>query len=145
MTNIHIDDHMVAEGLRKILQDIPLVKYFKQDRELFAGMKFMREIIDDYDERQTLTKEQIKAQLPSPDDSLFDLPFQIERGEHKYSIGDIKILTGLKQFPFYNGTTVEIIGYREDGEYGLAYYVKGAINREMDWVYENRLTDGLEN
>lgn len=58
---------------------------------------------------------------------------------HKFSVGDECTLTGLQDFPEFNGRTVEITAIREDGPRGKAYYIKGDINKFMNWVYEYRL------
>ncbi len=66
--------------------------------------------------------------------------FQTEKSGHKYNIGETRTLVGLESYPLYNGTTVVISSYRDDGEFGKAYYVQGAINEYLNWVYEYRLT-----
>lgn len=66
-------------------------------------------------------------------------PFKTNPNNHKFKIGDICELTGLVDFPEYNGTNVEITSVRIDGEYGKTYYIKGAINKFLNWTYEYRL------
>ena len=58
---------------------------------------------------------------------------------HKFTPGETCRLTGLVDFPEYNGTTVKISAIRQDGTHGKAYYIEGDINRYMNWVYEIRL------
>lgn len=64
---------------------------------------------------------------------------KIKPNGHCYKVGDKKILTGLVDFPEYNGEEVEITAIREDGLYGKAYYVKGRLNEVVNWVYEFKL------
>lgn len=63
-----------------------------------------------------------------------------ESSGHKYNIGDKCKLHGLIDFPEFNNSIVEITGIRCDGVYGKAYYIKGEINKYLNWVYEYRLT-----
>lgn len=65
--------------------------------------------------------------------------FETERAGHKFSVGDVRILTGLVDFPEFNGEEVEIVGYRMREDAGNTYYVKGRINEYLNWVYEHRL------
>jgi hypothetical protein len=58
---------------------------------------------------------------------------------HLFKPGETRILIGLESFPEFNGQAVEIINIRKDGKYGRTYYVKGAINKYVNWVYEYRL------
>ena len=58
---------------------------------------------------------------------------------HKFTPGETCLLTGLVDFPEYNGSSVKISAIRADGTHGKAYYVEGSINRYMNWVYEVRL------
>ena len=58
---------------------------------------------------------------------------------HKFAPGDQCLLTGLEDFAEFNGTEVTITDIREDGTYGKAYYISGAINTYLNWVYEYRL------
>lgn len=58
---------------------------------------------------------------------------------HKFAVGETRILTGLQDFPEFNGQPVEITAIRQDGPKGKAYYVKGEINKFVNWVYEYRL------
>lgn len=58
---------------------------------------------------------------------------------HKFKPGDTCTLVGLVDYPEFNGQTVKIEGIREDGAFGRAYYVEGAINSCVNWVYEYRL------
>lgn len=64
----------------------------------------------------------------------------IEPNEHRYKPGDTCTLTDLVDFPEFNGTTVEIISARSDGPHGKCYYIKGDINKYLNWTYEYRLT-----
>ena len=61
--------------------------------------------------------------------------------DHKFAVGETRTLTGLIDFPEFNGERVKITGIREDGPRGKAYYVEGRIADEAcNWVYEYRLT-----
>lgn len=56
---------------------------------------------------------------------------QLKR-EDKMSImkpapGEIRTLTGLRDFPEHNGEQVKITAIREDGTSGKAYYIEGRI------------------
>jgi hypothetical protein len=59
---------------------------------------------------------------------------------HKFKVGEQLFLTGLEDFPEFNGSTVTVTAYREPGARGRAYYIKGTINHYCNWVYEHRLT-----
>jgi len=63
---------------------------------------------------------------------------------HKFSVGQVCILTGLEDFPEYNGEEVTITSAREDGHHGKAYYISGRINEVMNWVYEYRLSPAVQ-
>ena len=65
--------------------------------------------------------------------------FKGDNNGHKFKAGNIATLTGLEDFPEFNGTKVEITSIREDGERGKAYYIKGDIDKFINWVYEYRL------
>lgn len=65
--------------------------------------------------------------------------YKQESDGHQFKIDDICSLTGLVGFPEYNKTTVKITAIRKDGTYGKCYYVRGDINKFMNWVYECRL------
>ncbi len=65
--------------------------------------------------------------------------FKAEANGHKFKSGDTAILTGLADFPEFNGTTVKITAIREDGPRGRAYYIAGKIDEMLNWVYEYRL------
>lgn len=58
---------------------------------------------------------------------------------HRFKPGDLCVLHGLESYPEHNGETVKIEAIRTDGEHGKAYYVEGAINEAINWVYEYRL------
>jgi hypothetical protein len=58
---------------------------------------------------------------------------------HLFKIGDKLVLTGLTDYPEFNGDAVTIVNIREDGPHGRSYYVSGAINSMLNWVYEYRL------
>lgn len=62
-----------------------------------------------------------------------------KRDGHKYDVGETRTLTGLVDFPEYNGEKVTIAGFWEDGFYGKAYYIDGRITEVINWVYEFRL------
>lgn len=66
-------------------------------------------------------------------------PYHTEQNGHIFEIGDIAVIVGMEHYTEYNGTAVRITGYREDGEYGRCYYVKGDINDYLNWIYEYRL------
>jgi len=89
---------------------------------------------------RALEPEQIPVRKPAEYGILVKFPAKPEG--HKYAPGDIcrlKDLTRVKQF---NGQIVEIIAPRDIYDTGgstKAYYVGGAINAELDWVYEDRL------
>lgn len=55
---------------------------------------------------------------------------------HKFKPGEIRTLTGLRDFPEHNGKQVKITAIREDGTNGKAYYIEGNI--PLNWVYEYR-------
>lgn len=65
--------------------------------------------------------------------------FPGEYNGHKFKAGETRTLTGLVDFPEYNGQTVTITAIRADGPNGKAYYIDGAINAMVNWVYEYRL------
>jgi hypothetical protein len=65
--------------------------------------------------------------------------FKTDKNNHKLDVGETRTLVGLVDFPEYNGEQVEITAFRSDGEYGRTYYIKGNINRYLNWVYEYRL------
>lgn len=65
--------------------------------------------------------------------------YQTAPNGHKYSVGETRTLTGLEDFPEYNGQEVKITAIREDGPHGKTYYIEGKINEMINWVYEYRL------
>jgi hypothetical protein len=65
--------------------------------------------------------------------------FRAAPRDHKFTAGQKCILTGLEDFPEYNGDEVKVTAIREDGPYGKAYYISGRINEVMNWTYEYRL------
>lgn len=65
--------------------------------------------------------------------------YRAESHGHKFNPGEVVVLTGLEIYPEHNGEQVTITAIREDGPRGKAYYVKGAINEIINWVYEYRL------
>lgn len=65
--------------------------------------------------------------------------FTSDKDGHSYNVGDIKTLTGLVDFPEFNGEQVEITAFRLADEYGKTYYIKGRINQYLNWIYEYRL------
>jgi hypothetical protein len=65
--------------------------------------------------------------------------FKADPNGHKFKPGQTCTLTGLVDFPEYNGDKVEITAFRCNGSHGKAYYVKGRINHVVNWVYEYRL------
>lgn len=58
---------------------------------------------------------------------------------HKFKAGDKCRLVGLVDFPEFNGQKIEITAIRENGACGKAYYIKGPINKFVNWIYEYRL------
>lgn len=58
---------------------------------------------------------------------------------HKFKPGETRELIGLEDFAEFNGQKVLITSIRENGAAGKAYYIKGAINKYLNWVYEYRL------
>lgn len=66
--------------------------------------------------------------------------YKAEPNGHKYAAGDVVTLTGLTNFPEYNGEKVTITSIREDGPFGKAYYIQGRINEVLNWLYEFRLS-----
>lgn len=65
--------------------------------------------------------------------------YKAESNNHKFSPGQVCILTGLIDFPEHNGEEVVITSIREDGPKGKAYYIRGVINEAVNWIYEYRL------
>ena len=65
--------------------------------------------------------------------------YPAESSGHKFKIGDELTLTGLVDFPEYNGQKVAIKAFRKDGDHGKAYYIDGEVNAMLNWVYEYRL------
>lgn len=63
--------------------------------------------------------------------------YRAESNGHKYKPGEIRTLTGLRDFPEHNGKRVKITAIRKDGKFGKAYYIEGTI--PLNWVYEYRL------
>ena len=63
--------------------------------------------------------------------------YPAESNGHKYKPGEMRTLTGLRDFPEHNGEQVKITAIREDGTNGKAYYIEGRI--PINWVYEYRL------
>ncbi len=70
--------------------------------------------------------------------------YRAESNGHKFKVGEMLTLTGLEDFPEFNGQQVEITAIRQDGARGKAYYVEGAINEFINWVYEYRLEYRVE-
>lgn len=67
----------------------------------------------------------------------------IEKTSHKFDIGQQVILHGMDDYPQYNAIVVEIIAFRKNGTFGLAYYFKSdnsALMTHLNWIYEYRLT-----
>lgn len=82
----------------------------------------------------------VALRMLSGDPSLKSVELYIvEPDGHKYGPGETRMLTGLEDFPEYNGQSVEITSIRKDGPKGKAYYIKGKINEFINWVYEYRL------
>lgn len=65
--------------------------------------------------------------------------YKAESNHHKYKPGETRTLTGLVDFPEYNGQQVIVTSIRKDGPRGKAYYIKGEINEVANWIYEYRL------
>ena len=63
---------------------------------------------------------------------------------HKYKMGDRLSLTGLEDYPEFNGAPVVIAAIRQDGPYGKAYYIDGPANNLFNWVYEYRLASSSD-
>lgn len=75
--------------------------------------------------------------------------FKAPSSGHKFTADQECELMGLVDFPEFNGTAVTITAIREDGPKGKAYYIKGPIDKFVNWVYEYRLnppakTEGLK-
>lgn len=66
-------------------------------------------------------------------------PYKTSDAKTKFKIGQICVLTGLVDFPEFNGKEVEIISPRREETNGQTYYIKGEINKYINWVYEYRL------
>ncbi len=65
----------------------------------------------------------------------------VENG-HRFKVGQTYTLTGLEDYPKFNGEKVEITNIRENGVHGKAYYFKAKnarIATQLNWVYEYRL------
>lgn len=88
-------------------------------------------------EHHTTTNEAILRAIA--EDPSFDptTPYVTQPNGHKFSVGETRTLTGLVSFPEYNGSHVKIIAIREDGERGKCYYIKGDIDRYLNWIYED--------
>ena len=82
--------------------------------------------------------EQLRNLADDPNFESAEL-YQGEDSGHKFKPGDVTTLTGLEDFPEYNGTPVKITSIREDGAHGKAYYVDGPVNAVLNWTYEYRL------
>ncbi len=66
--------------------------------------------------------------------------FKVEPDGHLFAVGDFPTLTGLTSYPEFNGTKVEITAIRRDDVNGRCYYIKGDIDKYINWIYEYRLT-----
>ena len=75
----------------------------------------------------------------NPNDILQDELFKADKDGHMFNVGDVCELVGLEDFPEFNGDTVTITSIRCNDEHGRTYYVKGTINKYLNWVYEYRL------
>lgn len=82
--------------------------------------------------------ETVRAIAENPNFHSVEL-FTKEAEGHQFKAGDMAILHGLEDYPEFNGSTVEITAIREDGMYGMAYYIRGDINKLVNWIYEYRL------
>ncbi len=70
--------------------------------------------------------------------------FKGKYDKHIFTIGQKVILTRLENYPEFNGEVVRITSFREDGEYGKAYYFKAdnsLVHQQLNWVYEYRLRE----
>lgn len=69
------------------------------------------------------------------------IPITIDNPQASRAIapGETRTLTGLVDFPEYNGQKVKITAIRMDGPKGKAYYVEGKINDVVNWIYKCRL------
>lgn len=68
--------------------------------------------------------------------------FPSESNGHKFNLGEKVKLTGLEQYPEFNGEIVTITTIRADGEWGKAYYFKTRnpdLASQLNWIYEDRL------
>lgn len=87
----------------------------------------------------TIGDPQLLRDLASDPSVLSMELFPAPANGHKFAPGDTCILHGLESFPEFNGQQVTITSIREDGVKGRAYYIEGAINEFLNWVYEYRL------
>ncbi len=78
------------------------------------------------------------AAANSPEITACEL-YKAEPNGHKFAVGEERTLTGLVEYPEFNGQKVIISAIREDGPRGKAYYIRGEINCFINWVYEDRL------
>ena len=63
---------------------------------------------------------------------------------HKFNVGQKLKLVGLQNYPEFNGEIVEITAFRQNGQYGKAYYFKANnswVETQLNWVYEYRLEE----
>ncbi len=71
-------------------------------------------------------------------------PFVGKADGHKFKPGQAVQLTGLEDYPEFNGETVTITSIREDGHWGKAYYFRSNnpdLDRVLNWTYEYRLKE----
>lgn len=67
--------------------------------------------------------------------------YPCEKGNRKFSIGDVLELHGLEEYPELNGETVEITNYRDSDDLH-GYYIKsqsGNVEEFLNFVWEKRL------
>jgi hypothetical protein len=58
----------------------------------------------------------------------------------KYKVGETRWLINMQDFQEFNSTEVEITAYHDTDINGVSYYINGAINQHIQWVYESNLS-----
>ena len=87
----------------------------------------------------TTTNPELLKQMSKDPNFISAEIFRSEAKNHLFKVGEHRELTGLVDFPEFNGEEVEITSIRQNGDEGRAYYIKGCINEFLNWVYEYRL------
>lgn len=78
--------------------------------------------------------------LLAEDSSIISIqPYKAAANGHLFQEGDEAILHGLENFSEFNGQKVKISAIRKNEDFGRTYYIEGAINKFVNWVYEYRL------